>query len=98
MEIPNEKILDINKLREQIDSCDRELLAVLAKRMALIPSVAEYKRINNMARYQPDRERMIIESRRAIAQELGINPDLAEEILKLIIKDAHRIEEEIIGE
>jgi chorismate mutase len=93
-----ETIPDINQLRQAIDSCDREMLEVIGRRMALIPKVAEYKKANNIARYQPRREAEVIESRRLIADGFDINPDLAEEIMKLIIKDAHRIEEGIIGE
>ncbi|MEI6191072.1 MAG: chorismate mutase [bacterium] len=92
------KVLDIQELRQNIDRLDQEMLSVLARRMALIPKVAEYKKLNNVQRYQPGREKAVIESRRAIAEELNINPDLAEKIMKLIIEDAHRIEEGIMGE
>jgi chorismate mutase / prephenate dehydrogenase len=92
------EVLDIQELRKTIDGLDQEMLSVLAKRMALIPKVAEYKKLNGVQRYQPGRERVVIESRRAIAEELNVNPDLAEKIMKLIIEDAHRIESEIMGE
>ena len=91
-------IIDIKDLREKIDSFDKELLTTLSKRMALIPHVAEYKKANNVARYQPEREQTIIENRRTLAKKLSVNPDLAEKIMKDIIEDAHRIEKEIIGE
>jgi chorismate mutase-like protein len=94
----NEGITDISVLREQIDSLDTELIKDLAQRMSLIPKVAEYKKANNLPRYQPKREAEVIESRRALAKEHGLNPDLVEKIMKLIIADAHRIEEEIIGQ
>ncbi len=92
------KLPNIDVLREQIDSLDRELLTVLAKRMELIPQVAEYKRAKGIARFQPEREKVVIESRRAIAEQLAINPDLVEKIMKLIIEDAHRIEKDVMGE
>ncbi|MCK9597245.1 chorismate mutase [Candidatus Pacearchaeota archaeon] len=93
-----EKIPNLDELREKIDSLDKKLLSVLAERMALIPQVAQYKKIKNIPRFQPDREKMVIESRRAIAEELSVSPDLAEKIMKLIIEDAHRIEKGVIGE
>jgi chorismate mutase-like protein len=93
-----EQIPNIDELRQKIDSLDRELLSVLAERMALIPEVAKYKSLNRVPRFQEAREKFVIQNRRAIAEELSINPDLAENILKLIIEDAHRIEKGIIGE
>jgi chorismate mutase-like protein len=93
-----EKVPNLDELREKIDSLDKELLSVLAERMALIPQVAQYKKANNVPRFQPDRERIVIENRRAIAEKLSVSPDLAEKIMKLIIEDAHRIEKGVIGE
>ncbi|MFW5853248.1 MAG: chorismate mutase [Patescibacteria group bacterium] len=89
---------DINDLRKQLDLLDTELIEVLARRMALIPMVAEYKKKNNVARYQPEREKEVIKDRRQLAEKLTLNPDLVEDMIKRIIEDAHRIESEIMGE
>lgn len=89
---------DLTEIRKELDKLDSSIIELLSKRMALIPSVAEYKKQNNLPRYQPEREKEIINSRRKLAKELNINPDLAENIAKAIIADAHRIEKEIIGQ
>lgn len=89
---------DLSEIRKELDKLDSSILEILSKRMALIPSVAEYKKQNHLPRYQPEREKEIINSRRKLAEELNINPDLAESIAKSIIEDAHRIEKEIIGQ
>jgi len=89
--------IDINDLRQKIDALDTALVAVLSHRMALIPLVAEYKKINNVERYQPAREAEVIKARRALAEQLNVNPDLVEDLIKRIIEDAHRIEKDIIG-
>ena len=93
----NKERINLEQLRTEINQCDREILESLSKRMKLIPLVAEYKKANNIERYQPDRERQVVETRRKIAEETGINPDLVEKIMWLIIEDAHRIESVIIG-
>lgn len=89
---------DLEKLREGINESDKEMIGALAKRMKLIPLVAEYKKLKNLPRYQPQREKEVIESRRRIALEFGLSPELVEKIMELIIEDAHRIEREIMGE
>ena len=88
--------MNLDQIREQIDSLDKELIMTLSKRMALIPNVAKYKQENNMPRFIPEREKAIIQEKRQIAKEQNINPDLAENIIKLIIEDAHRIEKKIL--
>ncbi|MFA6430083.1 MAG: chorismate mutase [Candidatus Paceibacterota bacterium] len=90
--------MDLSELRNEIDQIDREFLSILSKRMKLIPKVAEYKKKNSIKRYQPEREKEVIKLRRELAKELNISSDLVESIFKEIIKDAHKIEEQIMGE
>ena len=88
--------MDLKDLRKEIDRIDKELLVVLAERMRLIPSVAEYKKKNNIQRYQPEREKEVIRLRKEIASKLNLNQDFIEKIFKVIIEDAHRIEKDIM--
>jgi len=90
--------MELQTIRKNLDRLDKEMLAILAERMNLIPKVAEYKRQNNLPRYQPDREQVVLESKRKLAIEMLLNPDMVEDIYKRIIQDAHRIEEDIMGE
>lgn len=89
--------MELLDLRKKLDSIDKEWILVLKKRMDLIPEVAEYKLKNNIKRYQPQREREIIRSRRKTAQEIGLNPNLVEDIIKRVIIESHLIEKEIMG-
>jgi chorismate mutase len=70
---------------------------LLAERMSFIPKVAEYKKKNNLPRYQPEREKEILASKRKLAEANNLNPDLIETLFKAIIEDAHRIEKDIMG-
>ena len=89
--------MDLKELRAHLDRLDTALVYILAERMSLIPKVAEYKKENNIERYQPEREREILVLKRELAKKVELNPDLVETLFKEIILDAHRIEEEIIG-
>ena len=89
--------MELTEIRKELDKLDAELVSILAKRMKFIPEVAEYKKKNNIQRFQPAREKEILESKRKLAKEAGLNPDLVEKIFKEIINDAHRIEKEIMG-
>lgn len=54
-----EKALD--QLREQIDSVDNQLLALLNQRMSVVRKVGELKKSNNAIIYRPEREKSIID-------------------------------------
>ncbi len=90
--------MDIEEIRAHLDRLDTCLVYILAERMSYIPKVAEYKLQNNLPRYQPEREKQIIDGKRKLAEDLKINPDLVEDLLRRIIQDSHRIEKDIIGE
>ena len=47
----------LNKLREDIDKIDRELVELFCRRMETASGIAEYKRESGMAVYDPIRER-----------------------------------------
>ena len=88
--------MELPEIREHLDRLDNALLTILAERMAFIPKVAEYKKKNNIARYQPEREQQIFEAKEELAKKLNINPELAKKIFETIIEDSHRIEKEIL--
>ncbi len=68
-----------------IDSVDRELLRLLAKRFSLIGEVAEYKRDNRVPIRDFQREREILDDRRHRATPLGLSPELVESAFRLIM-------------
>lgn len=88
----------LEDIRAKLDELDNRLVTTIAERLALIPNVAEYKRDNGMQRYQPEREARMIEERRALAKQHGVNPDLIEDITRRLIEEAHRVEKDIMGE
>lgn len=90
--------MELKEIREHLDRLDNIVVYVLAERMSFVEKVAQYKKEHGVQRYQPEREQQIIEEKRALAEEAGLNPDLVECLYKGIINDAHRIEKDIIGE
>ncbi len=87
---------NIDEIRSELDASQLEILKAVAKRMKLIPEIAKYKLDNNLPRNQPKREEEVIANARKIAAKEGLNPDVAEEIMKILIKDAHEIEKEYL--
>ena len=52
--------MDLNELRQQINSIDDELLTLFTRRMDLASQVADYKRAHDLPILQPAREREIL--------------------------------------
>ena len=64
--------MDINELREQIDTIDEELVRLFVKRMDISAQVADYKKAHNLPIHVPSREREIL---REVAKKAG--PDMS---------------------
>ena len=88
--------MNLLEIRKKLDELDRKLIKILAERMSYIPKVAEYKKEHDLKRKQKDREKEIFENLKNKAIELDLNSELLEDIFKRIIKEAHRIEKEIM--
>ncbi|MCK5084386.1 MAG: chorismate mutase [Candidatus Pacebacteria bacterium] len=88
--------MELKEIRIKLDKIDNDLVEIVAKRIELIPEVAEYKKEHNLERYQKGREDQIITELRKKACELNVNPDLIEDLIKRIIEESHRIEKEIM--
>ena len=87
--------MELQVIREYLDTLDRALRYILVQRMSIIPLVAETKIEQGMPFYQPEREDKMYASMKTFSQETGLNPELLKQIYKIIIKDAIRIEHEI---
>lgn len=85
---------ELNTLRNKIDKIDQNLLRLLSQRLFLVSKIGEIKSRCGLFIYSPDREEMIISCRRREALELGISPDLVEDILRRIISESYYNENE----
>jgi chorismate mutase / prephenate dehydrogenase len=91
-EAPGPEALD--ELRRRINAIDDQLVALVAERKNLSREVARVKRVTGRATRDYGREREVIVGARAKAQELGVSPDLAEEMLRLLIRSSLTTQEQ----
>ncbi|MGQ0505837.1 MAG: prephenate dehydrogenase/arogenate dehydrogenase family protein [Myxococcaceae bacterium] len=76
----------LSVLRTEIDAVDRELIALLTQRSALAQRVGELKVQQGLAVYDPTREESLFKSRRAWAEESGLDANAVEEIFRAVVK------------
>jgi chorismate mutase-like protein len=83
---------DLAALRAELDDLDRQLVEVLARRLAVCRRVAEVKEHSDTPVIQPARVRDVITTRRQMAIEAGVDPDFAEQVVRVLLTETHRIE------
>ena len=73
-------------VRAEIDILDRELLQIVARRMALVAEAAAYKREHGLKIRDFQREREVLDDRLARAQSLALPRDEIESIFRLLLR------------
>ena len=69
--------MDLNEIRQQIDTVDNEIVALLEERMKLVTRVSAYKQRTGKAIYDPEREQALLDKVGASV----LNPEYKEAIV-----------------
>lgn len=77
-------------LRQQIDDCDHELLAVLARRMSVSREIGRFKKANNLRVVQPQRYQEMISARLNEGDSLGLDSDFTQRVMQAIHEESVR--------
>lgn len=85
---------ELQQLRQQIDAADADLVALLARRRQLTSAIGAVKKKLGEPLYVPGREVALIQARRQQAEEQGVAPDLVEDVLRRIIRESYRSQQD----
>jgi chorismate mutase/prephenate dehydrogenase len=86
--------MNLDELRSELTALDAEILALVARRQALSGEVAAVKRATGLATRDFAREREVILRGRTAAERLGLEPDLAESLLRQLIQSSLATQEQ----
>lgn len=89
--------LDLDEIRTKIDSVDRRLVALLAERASLVGEVVHYKRANHMPVVDRAREDRMLARIADLAKDEGLDPRVAQQVLRTIIDGFTLLEVEELG-
>jgi chorismate mutase/prephenate dehydrogenase len=78
----------LDDLRQRLTDLDRQLIALIAERKAVSEEVAQVKRATGRPTRDYEREREVIIGVRTLAAERGVSPQLAEQLLRLLIRSS----------
>lgn len=84
----------LDSLRERLTGIDRQMISLVAERKRLSAEVARVKRVTGFPTRDYERERDVILGARRAAQELGVSPGLAEDLLRLLIRSSLTTQEQ----
>ncbi len=93
----NEFESKLEELRAVIDGIDDELVRILSRRMQIVSEIGEYKKENNITILQLKRWSEIINDRMIKADQMSLNKDFLEQILKIIHDESIQIQTDIFN-
>jgi chorismate mutase len=88
---------DLSGIRHQIDEVDRRLVGLLAERARLVGGVVRYKRAHRMAVVDRGREDEMLVRIAELAKDEGVDPRVAQQVLRTIIDGFTLLEVEELG-
>jgi chorismate mutase/prephenate dehydrogenase len=77
--------MSLDELRRELSAVDRQIVDLIAERQRVVGEIGRNKRTEGAATRDYAREKDVLDMARAQAVELGLDPDLAENILRQLI-------------
>jgi isochorismate pyruvate lyase len=87
----------MQELRVQIDKLDRQLIEMLVTRAGYIDRASQLKPAEGLPARIPDRVEEVVQRVRASSDDLGMDPDLAERLWRILIDWSIAREERVLG-
>jgi len=81
---------ELKLLRRSIDNLDSALICLLAERFQITEKVGHLKAVHSLPAVDPKREAAQFVRIRGLATKCGLDPNVAEQVLKFILKDVVR--------
>lgn len=86
---------ELENLRDLIDGVDQQLTHLLRKRLDLVAQVGTVKHGAGLPIYAPQREAAMLAKRRDEAKNMGVSPQLIEDILRRLMRESYLNEKDI---
>lgn len=82
------KVEELEKLRREIDRLDKSLIEVLTQRMHVAKQIADLKKRLGLKVKDEAREKDVIRRIRNFAREKGLDPDFADNLMRMVMGQA----------
>ncbi|MGE0323004.1 MAG: chorismate mutase [Polyangiaceae bacterium] len=88
---------ELAELRDAIDSLDRQILELVARRVEVVLKVGDYKRARNLRVYDPARERDVLD-KLSQACRSPLTKETVRRIFERLIDESRRLEQVHVSE
>ncbi len=96
--------MDLDALRRELAEVDRQILDAWARRDAITTAIGRAKQAAGRPIHDPGQERQVLDRARAHARERGLAPDIAADVLRLLMRSSlgrqedHRVRSQWLGD
>jgi chorismate mutase/prephenate dehydrogenase len=81
-------MMKLDELRSELSAVDRQLVELIAERQRLVGEIGRSKQSTGVGTRDYAREKDVLDMGRSQAAELGLDPDLAENVLRELIRSS----------
>ena len=78
--------MSLDELRKNLSAVDRQLVEMIAERQRIVSEIGKTKQTAGTGTRDYAREKNVLEMGRAQAEEMGVDPDLVEALLQMLIR------------
>lgn len=82
----------MDEIRSEIESLDKDLIRLVAKRMKLCKKLGKHKKGSSLPIVDKDREKTLFAFWNDLAEENQISPEFIEKLLSLILDESIKIQ------
>jgi chorismate mutase / prephenate dehydrogenase len=86
--------MNLDQLRQRLTQVDREIIRLVKERQDIVGQIGAHKIANSVPTRDYERERDVLKGARDLATSIGLEPDLAESIIELLIRSSLTRQEE----
>ena len=79
-------IMSLDDLRKNLSAIDRQLVEIIAERQQIVGQIGKSKRSSGTGTRDYAREKDVLDMGRKQAEEMGVDPDLIESLLEMLIR------------
>lgn len=80
--------MNLDQLRQRLTQVDSELIQLAKERQDIVGQIGAYKIAQGVPTRDYERERDVVKGARELAESIGLEPDLAEAIIELLIRSS----------
>jgi chorismate mutase/prephenate dehydrogenase len=86
--------MNLDQLRQRLNQVDSELIKLAKERQDIVGQIGAYKIAQGVPTRDYERERDVLKGARDLAESIGLEPDLAEQVMELLIRSSLTRQEE----